>query len=183
MSTAEIVLVLYWGVVAAIWVFLMIDVVAVTIRTTGVGACLIVLIILGSASIGVTWRARSSWRRSLARPIPDCGPSGLLWRQPGWLLALLFGILFCLATIGGIQLGDLVYNHGSLGGFGLVLLATFPALLAIGRRLVGALRGNASWDRSLGFLRLMCHVDHVPVTTRASGAMLETCGSVGKGRA
>jgi hypothetical protein len=146
MTTAEIALVLYWGVLGAIWVFLMIDVVTVTIRTTGVGSCLLVLIILGSASIGFIWRARSSWRRSLARPIPDRGPSGWLWRQPGSLLALLFGMLFYLATIGGIQLGDLVYNHGSLQGFGLVLLATFPALLAIGQ----AARWCIRRERQLG---------------------------------
>src|SRR5215469_709902 len=50
MTAAEIILVLYWGVVAAIWVFLMSDVFAVTIRMTGEGAGLLVLIILG-------WRA------------------------------------------------------------------------------------------------------------------------------
>jgi hypothetical protein len=79
-------------------------------------------------------------------PIPVRGPSGWLWRQPGWLLALLFGMLFYLATIGGIQLGDLVYNHGSLQGSGLVLLATFPALLAIGQ----AARWSVRRERQLG---------------------------------
>ena len=148
MTIAEIILVLYWGVVAAIWVFLAIDVPAVTIRTTGEGAGLLVLIIVGAAGIGFIWRARSSWRRSLARPIPDRGISGWLWHQSGWLLTLLFGLLFYLATIGGIQLGDLVYNHGPLPGFGLALLATFPAFLAIGQ----AARWCVRRERQLGLL-------------------------------
>jgi hypothetical protein len=133
MTTAEIIVALYRSVVAAIWVFLAFDVVAATVRAAGGGACVLILIILGAAGIASTWRARSGWRRWLARPIPDRGLSGRLWHQPGWLLALLFGMLFYLATIGGITLGDLVYSHGPLPGIGLVLLTTFPAFLGTGQ--------------------------------------------------
>lgn len=133
MTAAEIILVLYWGVIAVMWALVVIGVVALIIRVIPAGgAWLLALIILGSVITGFAWRARRTWRRSLARPIPDRGLRGWLWRQPGWRLALLFGAFYLLATIGGVQLGILVHMR-PLPGPGLVLLAACAAFLAVGQ--------------------------------------------------
>jgi hypothetical protein len=132
MTAAEIILVLYWGLIGVTWVYVVIGM-ASAIRNSGsgAGAELVALVIVGLASVGFVWRARSSWRRMQARPIPDHGLNGWLWRQPGWLLALLFGALYYLPTVGVIALS--VYQRDISPGFWLVLLITCPAVLAVGQ--------------------------------------------------
>ena len=130
MTPAEIVLVLYWGLIGVTWAYVVIGM-ASAIRDSGWGAELIALLILGSASVGFVWWARRSWRRMQARPIPDRGLNGWLWRQPGWLLTLLFGALYYLPTVGVIALS--VYQRDRSPGFWLVLLMTCPAVLAVGQ--------------------------------------------------
>jgi len=134
MTAAEIIVVLYWGLMAVTWAFVVIGIVT-TIHDSGsgLGADLIALTILGSASVGFVWRARSSWRRMQDRPIPDRGLNGWMWRQPGWHMALLFGAFYYLPTIGVIALTHIVYNRNASPGFWLVILIAGPAVLAVGQ--------------------------------------------------
>lgn len=133
MTVAEIILVLYWGVIVVTWASVVIGAVALIIRGISVGsAWLLASIILTLVNIGFIWRARRNWRRSLARPVPDRGLNGWLWQQSGWRLALLFGALYLLATIGAVRLGVTVHKR-PLPDLALVLLATYAVVLAVGQ--------------------------------------------------
>ena len=93
-TLAELILLLYRAMLLAIWVVAVLGVLVSIIEIGGgrEGWWLddgVILAVAGLASIGFFVRARSNWRRALARPIPDHGLKAWLWRQPGWRLALI----------------------------------------------------------------------------------------------
>jgi hypothetical protein len=70
----------------------------------------VILALAGLAGVGFLVRARSNWRRALARPIPDHGLNGWLWRQPGWRLALIIWA-FQVTAAGLIVVGLAYFMH------------------------------------------------------------------------
>ena len=118
-------LLLYSVMLVTVWAVVVLGVVGSVIEIGGrregawlVGA--VILALAGLAGIGFFLRARSSWRRALARPIPDRGLKAWLWRQPGWRLALI--IWACqLAAVAVVVVGLAALTH-------IVVLSPFLAV-------------------------------------------------------
>jgi hypothetical protein len=120
-TAAELILPIYSVMLVAVWAVVVLGAVGSVIEIGGrregawlVGA--VILALAGLAGIGFLLRALSSWRRALARPIPDHGLKGWLWRQPGWRLALIIWA-FQLTAVGLVVAGFARFTHGGLAAF------------------------------------------------------------------
>jgi len=77
---------------------------------------------------------RRSWRRALARPIPDRGVNGWLVRQPWWRLALMFWVPYGSASLGSV-IGVSSHTHHHLSALRLAVVlagSAFPAAVQAG---------------------------------------------------
>ena len=132
-TAAELMLLLYSVMLVTVWAVVVLGVVGSVIEIGGrregawlVGA--VILALAGLGGIGFFLRARSSWRRALARPIPDHGLKGWLWRQPGWQLALIIWA-FQLTAVGLVVAGFAPFIHS--GGLAAFTHSRAPQFLAV----------------------------------------------------
>src|SRR5258707_9521434 len=151
-TAGELMLLLYSVKLLTVWAVVVLGVVGSVIEIGGrregawlVGA--VILALAGLAGIGFFLRGRSSWRRALARPIPDHGLKGWLWRQPGWRLALIIWA-FQLTAVGLVVAGFAPFIHS--GGLAAFTHSRAPQFLSVSFAGLGIGLGGSRGGRGAG---------------------------------